>query len=239
MSLGPENLSLLVAFGAGVLSFLSPCVLPLVPAYVGYLAGSSAMTSAHDARRTSTMIHSIAFVLGFSLVFVGFWASIGLVGNVLHGYSGLMRQIGGVVLILLGLHQVGAFQVGFLYRQFRLEPQLAARANPITSLLVGVAFAAGWTPCIGPILAGIIGLASMSSTVGQGTLLLLVYSLGLGVPFLATGFAIAQASALLSRIKRHMRVIELASGILLIAIGMLMLSDTFKLLPRYFNWGGV
>ncbi len=237
--MGSENLSLLVAFGAGILSFLSPCVLPLVPAYVGYLAGSSAMTSTADARRTSTIIHSIAFVLGFSLVFVGFWASIGLIGNVLHGYSGLMRQIGGVVLILLGLHQIGVFQVGFLYRQFRMEPQLATRATPITSMLVGVAFAAGWTPCIGPILAGIIGLASMSDTVGQGTLLLLVYSLGLGVPFLVTGFAIAQASALLSRIKRHMRIIELASGILLIAIGVLMLSDTFKLLPRYFNWGGV
>ena len=237
--MGPENLSLLVAFGAGILSFLSPCVLPLVPAYVGYLAGSSVQTSAASSRRTSTLIHSAAFVLGFSLIFVGFWASIGLIGNVLHGYLGLMRQIGGVVLILLGLHQVGVFQIGFLYRQFRVEPRLAARATPITSLLVGVAFAAGWTPCIGPILAGIIGLASMSDTVGQGSLLLLVYSLGLGVPFLATGFAIAQASALISRIKRHMRIIELASGVLLMAIGILMLSDTFKLLPRYFNWGGV
>jgi len=236
--LGSENLSLLVAFGAGILSFLSPCVLPMAPAYVGYLAGSSAQVPLSDARRTSTLVHSVSFVLGFSIIFVGFWASVGLIGYVLPGYASLMRQIGGVVLIVMGLHQAGVFQISLLYRQFKLEPRLGARATPLTSLLVGVAFAAGWTPCIGPILAGIIGLASMSDTVGQGTLLLLAYSMGLGVPFLATGLVIGQASALLGRIKRYLNVVSVASGALLVIIGILMLSDTFKLLPRYFNWGG-
>ena len=233
-----QNLSLLVAFGAGLLSFLSPCVLPLVPAYIGHLAGSSSL-SAPESRRTVTMLHSVAFVLGFSLVFVGFWASIGLIGHVLPGYADLFRQLGGVVLIVLGIHQMGIWKIPLLYREFRMEPRLNSAATPATSLLVGVAFAAGWTPCVGPVLAGIIGLASMSETVGQGTYLLIAYSLGLGVPFLVTGLALAQASALLNRVKRHLNVISIASGVLLVGIGLLMLSNTFRLLPQYFNWGGV
>ncbi len=186
-----------------------------------------------------TLFHSLAFVLGFSLVFVGFWASIGLIGYVLPGYSDIFRQVGGVVLIVLGLHQMGIWKIPFLYREMRLEPQLNSTATPVTSLLVGVAFAAGWTPCVGPVLAGIIGLASMSDTVGQGTYLLIAYSLGLGVPFLATGLALAQASALLNRIKRHLDLIAVASGVLLVGIGLLMLSNSFQLLPRYFNWGAL
>lgn len=234
----PQNLSLLVAFGAGVLSFLSPCVLPLVPAYLGHLAGTSSVSSP-ESRRLVTVLHSTAFVLGFSLVFVGFWASIGLIGYVLPGYADHFRQVGGVVLIVLGLHEMGIWRISFLYRQLRLEPQLNSTATPVTSFLVGIAFAAGWTPCVGPVLAGIIGLASMSDTVGQGTYLLIAYSLGLGVPFLATGMAVAQASALLNRLKRQLHRISMASGLLLVAIGILMLSDTFKLLPQYFNWGGL
>jgi cytochrome c-type biogenesis protein len=237
--LGSENLSLLVAFGAGILSFLSPCVLPMVPAYLGYLAGSSARVSLAEARRLTTLTHSASFVLGFSAVFVGFWASIGLIGHALTGYSGLFRQIGGVLLIVMGLHQAGLLRLSLLYRQFGIELHFAERPTPVTSLLVGVAFAAGWTPCIGPILAGIIGLASMSETVGEGALLLVAYSLGLGVPFLAAGLAVGQASTLMNRIKRHLDLVSVASGILLVVIGVLMLSDTFKLLPRYFNWGFV
>lgn len=232
-----QNLSLLVAFGAGLLSFLSPCVLPLVPAYVGHLAGTSSL-SAPESRRMVTMLHSVAFVLGFSLVFVGFWASIGLVGYVLPGYADLFRQVGGVVLIVMGLHEIGVLKIPFLYREFRMDLQLNSAATPVTSLLVGVAFAAGWTPCVGPVLAGIIGLASMSETVGQGTYLLIAYSLGLGVPFLATGLALSQASSLLNRLKRHLNLISIASGVLLVAIGLLMLSNSFRLLPQYFNWGG-
>lgn len=233
----PENLSLLVAFGAGVLSFLSPCVLPLVPAYVGYLAGSSASSSEAADRRLTTLTHSAAFVAGFSLVFVGFWASFGAIGYVLQDYKDLFRQIGGVVLIVLGVHQMELLRIPLLYRQFRPDIRFAPKMTPAASLLVGVAFAAGWTPCVGPILAGIIGLAAISDTVGQGALLLLAYSLGLGVPFLATGMAIAQATRLLNRVKPYLRPISIASGLLLVGIGILMLSDTFKLLPQYFNWG--
>ena len=233
-----QNLSLLVAFGAGVLSFLSPCVLPLVPAYIGHLAGTTSV-SAPESRRAVTLFHSAAFVLGFSLVFVGFWASIGLIGYVLPGHADLFRQVGGVVLIVLGLHQMGIFQVPLLFREFRVEPRLTSTATPVTSLLVGVAFAAGWTPCVGPVLAGIIGLASISDTVAQGTSLLVAYSLGLGVPFLLTALALAQAGALINRFKRHLNLVSIASGVLLVGIGLLMLSNTFRLLPQYFNWGGL
>lgn len=236
-ALDSENITLLVAFGAGILSFLSPCVLPLVPAYVGYLAGSSTGIDLAERRRSETLGHSAAFVAGFSIVFVGFWASIGIIGSVLPSYAELMRQVAGVILIVMGLHQAGALRIPLLYREFRMAPRLAGKSTPLTSLLVGIAFAAGWTPCIGPILAGIIGLATLSDTVGQGAALLLAYSLGLGVPFLATGVAIGQATAFLSRVKRYMGAISVASGALLIVIGVMMLSDTFKLLPQYFNWG--
>jgi cytochrome c-type biogenesis protein len=236
--LGPENLSLVVAFSAGVLSFLSPCVLPLVPAYVGFLAGSTVSEESRSGRLV-TMGYALAFVLGFSLVFVTFWASIGLIGFVLPMFMDVFRQVGGGILILMGLHQLGVFQISMLYRQFRFEPKFGSRATALGSFLVGVAFAAGWTPCIGPILAGIIGLASLGDTVGEGIVLLVAYSAGLGLPFLAAGAAIGQVGTLLNRMKRHMRWVSMVSGVLLIGIGLMMLSDTFKLFPGYFNWTGV
>ena len=129
----PESITLLVAFGGGILSFLSPCVLPLVPAYIGYLAGNSAGVQSGQARRMTTLAHSAAFVLGFSLVFVGFWASIGLIGFVLPNYSELMRQIGGVILIVMGLHQSGVLKIPLLYREFRMAPMLVASSTPLSS----------------------------------------------------------------------------------------------------------
>ena len=238
VGLDPRDLSLLVAFSAGVLSFLSPCVLPLVPAYVGHLAGSSA-AAASRLQRWAALVNSMAFVAGFSLVFVGFWASVGLVGYVLPGHSGLLRQMGGAVLIVLGLHELGILRIPFLYQQFRVEPRIASAATPATSLLVGVAFAAGWTPCVGPVLAGIIGLASMSETVARGSLLLVSYSLGLGLPFIAMGLAAGYVGTLLNRVKRWLRLVSMLSGVLLLAIGLMMLSDTLKLLPQYFSFGWI
>ncbi len=232
------NLSLLVAFGAGVLSFLSPCVLPMVPIYVAYLAGGSVASEAEASRRTA-LVNATAFGIGFSVVFVGFWASIGLIGYALADYRDLLRQAGGVVLILLGLHELGVLRIPVLYRQLRMERDMSSRATPVASLALGVAFAAGWTPCIGPVLGGILGLASISDTVWQGTYLLIAYSLGLGLPFLATALAISRATALLRGLKRYLNLVSMASGLLLIGIGLLMLSDTFKLLPQYFNWGAV
>ena len=234
----PRNLSLLVAFGAGVVSFLSPCVLPLVPIYVAHLAGTS-MTSAPESRRWVGFVNALAFGLGFSAVFVGFWISIGLVGFALADWKDALRQVGGAVLIILGLHQAGIWRIPFLYRKIGFEQDMTSTATPLTSLVLGAAFAAGWTPCIGPVLAGIIGLASMSETVWDGAYLLVAYSLGLGLPFLAAALAVSQVAVLLERLKRHFEVVSMCSGLLLIAIGVLMLSDTFKLLPQYLNWGAV
>lgn len=236
--MGAENLSLLVAFGAGVLSFVSPCVLPMVPIYVAYLAGSS-MAEASESRRWATLANALAFGSGFGAVFVGFWASVGLIGYVLPDFKDLLRQAGGVVLIVFGLHQAGIVRIPLLYREFRMEKDMSSTATPFTSLVLGVAFAAGWTPCIGPVLGGIIGLASMSETAWHGTYLLIAYSLGLGLPFLATALAISQATAVLRGIWRYFTLVSVVSGMLLIGIGLLMLSDTFKLLPQYFNWGAV
>ncbi|HEX2988692.1 MAG TPA: cytochrome c biogenesis protein CcdA [Chloroflexota bacterium] len=234
----PQNLSLLVAFGAGLLSFLSPCVLPMVPIYVAYLAGCSA-NAVTDGRRRIALANSLAFGAGFTMVFVGFWASFGLVGYVLSDYSDLLRQVGGAILIMMGLHQAGLLRIPLLYRQLRRDLQLTGSATPATSVAMGLAFAAGWTPCVGPVLAGIIGLASMSNTVLEGVALLVAYSLGLGVPFLATALLLDRATALMDRMKRHMRIVSISTGVLLVAIGLLMLSNTFRLLPQYFNWGAV
>ena len=233
-----ENLSLVVAFGAGILSFLSPCVLPLVPVYISHMAGASLSPGA-EVRRWPALVNSLAFGAGFSAVFVGFWASIGLIGYVLPAHTDLFRQAGGVVLIVLGLHQAGILRIPLLYRELRFEPSLGATATPATSFVMGLAFAAGWTPCIGPVLAGIIALASMATTVLQGASLLIAFSLGLGVPFLATALAISQAVAVMKRLRRYLGIFSVATGVLLVAIGVMMLSDTFKLLPQYFNWGWV
>jgi len=130
-------------------------------------------------------------------------------------------------------------KIPFLYRQLRLDFSLSGRATPATSVAMGVAFAAGWTPCVGPVLAGIIGLASLSNTVLEGAMLLVAYSLGLGVPFFAAALLLARADALMERMKRRMRAVSSITGLMLVAIGALMLSNTFRLLPQYFNWGGV
>lgn len=238
LSLDAENLSLLVAFGAGILSFLSPCVLPMVPIYAAYMAGSS-LASVPESRRWTTLVNAVAFGFGFSVVFVTFWASIGLIGYLLQDIKDQLRQLGGAVLIVFGLHQTGIVRIPLLYRQLRMEREMTSAATPLTSLVLGVAFAAGWTPCIGPILGGIIGLASMSETAWKGTYLLIAYSLGLGLPFIAAGLAISQATALLHGLRKYFNLVSVTSGVLLIVIGLLMLFDTFKLLPQRFNWGAV
>ncbi len=235
---GLSLLSAGVAFAAGVLSFLSPCVLPLVPAYLGHLAGASLSPDAPAVSRTTTLSHAVAFVLGFTTVFVLLWTVIRLVDLYLFpGFIVYLRQIGGAILIVMGLHVAGVFRIPLLYREKRflvLRPH--APSLPM-SFVVGVLFAAGWTPCIGPILSGIIGLATFTDTMLQGAILLASYSLGLGVPFLATALALGSAAVFLKRFNRYFGVVEVVSGVFLIAVGVLMLTGLFLRLPQYFNWG--
>ena len=226
----------LIALGAGIASFLSPCVLPLVPAYIGHLAGTS-VSDEQDARATlRTVAHAACFVLGFSAVFVLLWTLIGFVGWAIQGYTFYLRYVGGAILVALGLHVAGIFRLRWLNQERRMYVDRGRPRGFLTSWLVGVTFAAGWTPCIGPILAGIIALATTRETVGQGSLLLALYSAGLGIPFLLTAIGLSRAVPILRWMNRHAHTVEVASGGLLIVIGVMMFMNTFAQLARYFTW---
>jgi cytochrome c-type biogenesis protein len=216
----PNSLSLIVAFGAGVLSFASPCVLPLVPAYIGHLAGRT-LDKEHAANRTTTLTHAVAFVLGFATIFVALGASIGLVGFLVQDVfrSLWFRIIAGSILVVMGLHMAGLLKISALYRDTRFHFRPSPRFGLASSFIIGVIFAAGWTPCIGPILGAILVFAGTQGTVGQGALLLTAYSLGLGVPFLITGYALESSTRVIRRINRHAHSVELASGGLMVAMG--------------------
>ncbi|HEY9899342.1 MAG TPA: cytochrome c biogenesis protein CcdA [Pantanalinema sp.] len=228
------TISLPTAFLAGLISFLSPCVLPLVPGYLSYISGVSSdqmRDGADAATRRKVIVNSLGFILGFSIVFVALGATATAFGQVLNQKLTLLSQIAGVVIILFGLHTMGLFKIKALYMEKRF--QVAAKpAGFFGAILVGLAFAFGWTPCIGPILAAILTYASQSETLNQGIALLLAYSLGLGVPFFATALAINAFFSLFNRIKQHMRKVEIASGLLLVAVGVLIFSNNLSILAN-------
>lgn len=226
-----NGVSLVTAVAAGLLSFISPCVLPMVPVYIGYLSGSAAEASG----RAATVRQALLFVLGFTAVFVALGASAGLLGAGLNEYLPLLRQAGGVLLIVFGLHTMGLITIPLLYRDSRLDYRPAS-VGGLSAFLVGTVFALGWTPCVGPILAAILLMASETATVGQGALLLAVYSLGLGIPFLATALALGSANRFLKRLNRYHRVIELVSGLFLVVMGILLFTNTMQRLAGLFYW---
>ena len=214
-----------IAFFGGIVSFASPCCLPLVPAYVGYMVGA-----APGADRRRTLLHGLAFSLGFGLVFVAFWASIGLIGYLLAGNARYLRQIGGGLLVLVGLNFAGVINVGALWRELRPLPALVGttptgRPGYGRSLVFGSLFAAGWSPCIGPILGAIIGLASVTESLASGTLLLVAYAAGLAVPFLAVALGTGAASRRLTWLSRHNLAVSRVSGGLIVGLGGLMVTN--------------
>lgn len=232
-----DQISLVAAFVAGFLSFISPCVLPLIPGYVSFVSGVSiedmrAGGAAPAASRRRVLITSLFFVLGFSLVFIALGAAATVVGKFLLARLPIFEKIAGVLLIGLGLHMMGVFRIGFLESDTRMHVQRKP-AGALGAVLVGFAFAFGWTPCIGPILTPIMTLAATRETVGEGVRLLTVYSMGLGVPFLLTGLAINQFLAASARIRKHYRAIELVSGGLIIVVGVLLYTGQFTLIVRY------
>lgn len=235
------QVSLAIAFAAGTVSFVSPCVLPLVPAYVTNLAGVSMTVSDGEARarRLLAITHALAFVAGFTTVFVAFWTSIGLLGYVVPNYGPYIRLAGGVVLVFMGFHVMGVWRIPFLEREARADVSLKGRASYPRSFVLGLTFAAGWTPCIGPVLSAIIGLASAQDTVWKGSYLLVAYSLGLGIPFLATALAMGPVTRALRRVRRYQRAIEVVTGLFIIAVGILMMTNMFALMPKYFYWGAL
>lgn len=217
-----DGLSLGIAFGGGVLSFLSPCVLPLALVYIVNLAGVSSLTREADRRRT--VLHAVTFVTGFSLVFVALGASAGLIGAVIP--TTLLFRIAGSVLVVFGLWLVAARRIPWLNHEMRVKGSFGNRSGYLRSLGLGAAFALGWTPCVGPILAGILALASSAETALQGSYLLLAYSLGLGVPFIVIGLVMGAAVPVITWLSRRANIISALSGILLIAVGIGLLTST-------------
>jgi len=220
----PASLGLLVAFAAGLLSFLSPCVLPLVPSYVGFLTGMT-LPELSDRRRVAAL-HALLFVAGFSLIFVLLGASATALGGALKYYQLWIARIGGVLIILFGLVGLGVIRIGWLEQERRLQFQHKP-VGYLGSALVGMAFGAGWTPCIGPVLGGILSLAATTESVSRGMLLLGVYSAGLAVPFLIAAVAVESFLEWFQRFRRFLPWVMRVSGALLVLVGLLMATGQF------------
>lgn len=228
----------LAAFLAGLASFLSPCVLPLVPGYISLISGASVddLRTEHNSNRMrAVMVNSLTFVLGFTIVFVMLGAAATSVGRLLSHYKGLIGQIAGGIIIIFGLHLTGILKISALYADKRMH-NVGAGKSAGGSFLVGFAFAFGWTPCIGPILAAILTIAASQRTVSKGILLLAIYSLGLAVPFLLTSLGIDRFLAFYGRFRRHLHAVEVASGVLLIVIGALFVTRHFSVLSGYLGF---
>lgn len=250
------GVGLAVAFVAGLLSVASPCVLPLIPAYLGYLTGASlegAAATNVNVQRTVTVgaggggsvavstpspfAHSVAFVSGFSLVFIAFGVSVGLIGYLLKDNQDLILKIAGGLLIVMGLHLSGVITIPFLEQERRMDVGGGQKVGYARSFFVGSAFSAGWSPCIGPTLGAILALAVSSGTVLQAAILLLVYSLGLSIPFLAMGLAYNSVKPVYNKAKKYMGVVNYLSGALLIIVGILVFTDSLINFNSLFNFG--
>lgn len=224
----------IAAFVAGLLSFLSPCVLPLVPGYVSLISGASVDDLQSSDRRMlgTVMLHSFTFILGFSFVFIALGAAATGLGQVFNEYHHVLARIAGVIIIIFGLHLTGLLKIKALYSDKRLH-DVKGSSTALGSFVVGFAFAFGWTPCIGPILAAILALASEQDKVVKGILLLAIYSLGLAVPFLLTSLGIDRFLSFYGKFRRHLHTVEVVSGVLLIAVGVLIFMNNLRLLSGY------
>lgn len=215
-----------VALIAGFVSFVSPCFLPIVPAFVGQLVGSS------DTRVSNrhAFLNAVGFVAGFSMVFILIWASIGLIGNVLGSYTWIFRILGGAILILMGLHIARLINIPFLDRVVRAPVKHTSRPKAGRACLLGVIFGAGWTPCVGPVLGAILALASTSDTLWRGLALMIAYCLGLGVPIVLVAISSVSVAERFGWFSRHQVLVSLISGGLMIVVGLLMLTGLFTIL---------
>jgi cytochrome c-type biogenesis protein len=225
----PHDVTLPAAALAGLLSFLSPCVLPLVPPYLTFIAGTTIeelATNRESLARKEILIAAALFVCGFSTVFVGLGATASIVGEVLRAHLRLLSVLAGAAIILMGLHFIGVFRFAVLYREARLDVQ-----KPVGTwgaYVMGLAFAFGWTPCIGPILAAILAVAASQETVGRGAALLAAYSLGLGAPFFFAALAIEPFIAWIKKFKRHFGLLERTVGVLLVLTGVAFLTGSVQ-----------
>jgi len=226
----------IAAFTAGLISFLSPCVLPLVPGYISLISGAGVeeLRRRDNKLMRSVMLNSVLFILGFSAVFLALGAVATTVGELVHEHIALLSRIAGAVIVVLGLHQTGLLPVRVLYMDKRFHGMPAGAAGT-RAFLVGSAFGFGWTPCVGPILAVILTLAAAESTVAKGISLLAVYALGLAIPFLLTAFSIEGFLAFYARFRRHLRTLEVVSGVVMTAVGALIFTGHFVVLNNWMN----
>lgn len=229
-----DSVGILIAFTAGVLSFLSPCVLPLVPSYLSFVTGMSLEDLQKGFDRRRTLVHAGLFVAGFTLVFVLLGASASLVGGLLRYYADWIARIGGIVIIVFGLHLTGVFRLTPLMREKRVHLSSKPMGYAGT-LVVGVAFGTGWTPCIGPVLGAILTMAASQEQLLQGMWLLFVYSMGLAVPFVLSAVALERFLNVFARFRRFLPAVQVASGVLLIALGLLLVTGSFVVLAAWLN----
>ncbi|MFH1783812.1 MAG: cytochrome c biogenesis protein CcdA [bacterium] len=228
-----QEISLIVAFMAGFAAFISPCVLPLIPAYISFITGvsvkelSSADTKSKNVSKI--ILPTLFFILGFSLIFIILGASATFLGSFFLKNQRILQIIGGIIVVIFGLHMAGAFKLKFLEH----EKRFSMNRRPLTvigAFIAGVVFALGWTPCVGPILASILLYAGTQETVSEGIKLLSAFSLGLGIPFLLTSIAIGSFLSVFDRIKKYFRIISILSGIILVIMGILIMTGTFTVL---------
>ena len=238
MDNGSENVGIITAFAFGLLSFISPCVLPIVPGYLSFISGVSfdeMQNTENRARvRNKILANSALFIAGFSLVFIALGASATFIGQFLHEKIAVISKIAGIVIIVFGMHMIGVYRIGFLNYEKRFHAQ-GKQLGLVGAFLVGLAFAFGWTPCIGPILATILTIASQQDTVGKGVVLLTSYSLGLGIPFVLTGMSLTVFFNVFNKFKRYLRAVEVVGGVMLVAVGILIMTNYLSILSGYLS----
>ncbi|GBE28123.1 thiol:disulfide interchange protein precursor [bacterium BMS3Bbin03] len=233
-----QNISLFIAFAAGFLSFIAPCALPLVPSYLSYITGLTFKDLTGKGVRILTIKHSLLFIAGFSTVFILLGATASSLGNMLRDYQTILRWIGGIIIIFFGFYIMGLLKLNFLSRSKKFEFEKKP-PGLLGSFLVGSSFAIGWTACVGPILGTILFYAGSTGTVSQGVKLLAAYSLGLGIPFFLTSLAVNSFLSAFKRIRKYMHLIEIISGVFLLIVGVLILTNYFVILSSYLQSIGI
>ncbi|GJL50326.1 MAG: cytochrome C biogenesis protein CcdA [Nitrospirales bacterium] len=238
-----NQVSILAAFSAGFLSFISPCVLPLVPSYLSYITGLSveelSNVQERERFRKVIMVNSLLFIAGFSSVFIAFGASASFMGQMLYQYQDLIRKIGGVLIAVFGLYLMGILKLSFLMTERKLLHFEKRPLGYIGSFLVGTAFAAGWTPCVGPVLGGILAYASTTESMQDGIVLLTSYSVGLGLPFFLTAFGVDSFLTHFKKVRHYLGAISMVSGVLMVTIGVMLYINSVTMITSFLDRHGI
>lgn len=238
-----SQISLFAAFSAGLLSFISPCVLPLVPSYLSYITGLSvenlAKMEERDRFKSAIMLNALLFIAGFSTIFIAFGASASLIGQVLYEYQDVIRKVGGILIIIFGLYLLGILKLNFLMTERRLMHFKTRPVGYVGSFLIGTAFAAGWTPCVGPVLGTILAYASTTESMSGGVMLLSAYSFGLGLPFFLTAFGMDTFLSCFKSLRTYLGGVSVVSGALLILVGVMIFTDSVTLFTSFLERNGI